>query len=414
MDDMDVVHPRCAGMDISKDDAKVCIRVQEDGKRVQQSVTVFGATTNEILRLREALETARVSAVIVEATGNYWKPFFYVLAETLNIELVNAKQARNIPGRKSDMSDAAWLAKLGAHGLLRASFVPPEPQRQLRDLTRTRKHLVEERNRELNRIDQVLQDAGIKLSSVASKMTTVTTRRILEAMVAGERNPATLAELALGRARKKTPQLLEALTGRFGDHHAFMVKLHYTRIDELDTAIGSIETRIDEVIGPFQGPRDALTTIPGISDTVANAIIAEIGTDMSVFETAAHLTSWAGVCPGQNESAGHVKSSHTRPGNRYVKANLGIAVLAIEHTDSYLAARYRRIRARRGKQRAVVAIQRTLLVIIWNMLTTGTTYEELGPDYYQRRIHPERTLNRALREIRNLGYEVEITPATAA
>ena len=412
---MEVVHRRCAGMDISKDDAKVCVRVQEPGKRIQETVSTYGATSSEILRLRADLENAAVTQVVMEATGDFWKPFFFVLAETLPVELVNAKQARNIPGRKSDVSDAAWLASLAAHGLLRASFVPPEPIRQLRDLTRTRKHLSEERSREFLRIDKGLQDAGIKLSSVASKLTTKSVRRILDAMAAGERNPKRLAELADPQMQAKQVQLIEALTGRFTAHHGFMVKLHLDRIDQLDAHLARIDERVDEVMTPFRAARDSLTTIPGISTTIADAILAEIGGDMSVFDTAGHLASWAGVCPGQNESAGRVKSGKTRPGNRYVKAQLGIAVLAIARSrTSYLGSRYRRLAKRIGKSKAIVATEHTLLVIIWNMLRDGTAYQELGPDYYQRRINPERTRDRALQQLRTLGYEVALSPATAA
>ena len=412
---MEVVHQRCAGMDISKDDAKVCVRVQEPGKRIQETVSTYGATSNEILRLRAELEQAGVTEVVMEATGDYWKPFFFVLTETLPVELVNAKQARNIPCRKSDVSDAAWLASLAAHGLLRASFVPPEPIRQLRDLTRTRKHLSEERTRTFSRIDKVLQDAGIKLSSVSSKMTTKSVRRILEAMIAGERDPKHLAGLVDPQMRKKEPQLVEALTGRFTEHHGFMVKLHLARIDELDAHIAELDTRIDEVIEPFRAARDSLTTIPGISETVADGILGEIGADMAVFETAGHLASWAGVCPGQNESAGKIKSGKTRPGDRYVKAHLGIAVLAIAGSKtSYLGVRYRRLAKRRGKPKAIVATEHTLLVIIWNMLKDGAAYEELGPDHYQKRISPERTRNHAIQQLRTLGYDVVLTPTEAA
>jgi transposase len=329
--------------------------------------------------------------------------------------LVNAKQARNIPGRKSDVSDAAWLAGLAAHGLLRASFVPPEQVRQLRDLTRTRKHLSQERSREYLRIDKGLQDAGIKLSSVASKMTTQSVRRILEALAAGERDPRALTALVDPQMRKKEPQLIEALTGRFTHHHAFMVRLHLDRIDELDAHLARIDARIDALIEPFRPARDALTTIPGISTTVANGIIGEIGIDMGVFDTAGHLASWAGVCPGQNESAGRVKSGKTRPGNRYLQAQLGIAVLAIARSKStYLGSRYRRLATRIGRKKAIVATEHTLLVIVWNMLRDGVAYRELGPDYYQRRINPDRARDRALHQLHTLGYEVTLAPSTAA
>jgi transposase len=414
---LEVVHERCAGMDISKSDAKVCVRVPGQRKgQFQQQVRTYGSTSGEVLRLRADLQAARVSLVVMEATGDYWKPFLFVLAETLNVELVNATQARNIPGRKTDVSDAAWLAKLAAYGLLRPSFVPAEPMRQLRDLTRTRANLTHERVREFSRLEKGLEDAGIKLSLVASTLTTQSSRRILDAMVAGMRDPAELVELVHPSMRKKSDELIAALTGRFNDHHAFMVELHLQHIDQLDAMIGRLDARIDTVIEPFAAARELLTTIPGISTIVADVIIAEIGVDMSVFPTPGQLASWAGVCPGQNESAGRVKNSKTRPGNRYLKAALGAAAMSLSRSKtSYLAVKYRRILARNPKRPlvAVVAIQHTLIVAIWNMLARGVAWDELGTDYYDR-LDPKHTLNKAVKQLNRLGYHVALTPANAA
>jgi transposase len=412
---MEVVHERCAGIDVSKKDAKVCVR--SPGKRpgsYQRTVTTYGSTFNEIARLRADLERAQVSVVVMESTGDYWRPFFFGLTETLDVELVNARQVKHMPGRKSDVSDAGWLAELAAHGLLRASFVPPEAIRDLRDLTRTRKHVAEERTREFSRLGNELEGAGIKLAAVASSMTTKSVRAILDAMVAGEHDPRTLAGLAHANMRGKTGALIEALTGRFTDHHAFMTKFHLDRIDQLDDAIAALDARIDEVIAPFQLARELLTTIPGISTTVAEVVIAEIGVDMSVFATPKQLASWAGVCPTQNESAGKVKDTKTTHGNHYLKAALGIAALAvIRSKKSYLSTRYRRLVARRGKQKALVAIEHTMIVVIWNMLTNGTPFDELGPDYYDR-LNPEHARNRAIRQLHTLGYEVQLTPTQVA
>lgn len=412
---MEIVHERAAGMDISKRDAKVCLRVPGPRPgRFQKSVSVYGATMGEILRLRADLEAARVSVVVMEATGDYWKPFFFVLAETLPVELVNAKQARNIPGRKTDVSDAMWLAELAAHDLLRASFVPPEPIRELRDLTRTRSTLTQERSREYARMEKNLESSNIKISSVMSTLTTKSSRRILDALVAGERNPQVLAGLAHSSINASSALLVESLTGRFNDHHAFMVKFHLDRIDQINEQMTRLEERIEVVMGPFRVARDLLLTIPGIKIDSANRIIAEIGVDMSVFPTAGHLVSWAGVSPGQNESAGRVKSTRTRPGDQYLKAVLGIAALSISRSKTtYLAVRYRRIRARRGALKGIVAVEHTLLVIIWNMLKNGVAYEELGADYYDTR-RPEQTKNKAVRQLHALGYEVELTPIAAA
>ena len=412
---MEIVHERAAGMDISKRDAKVCIRVP--GTRAgtfSKTVTTYGATTNEILRLRRDLEKAGVTVVVMEATGDYWKPFYFLLAETLNVELVNAKHARNIPGRKSDVSDAVWLADLAAHGLLRASFVPPEEIRQLRDLTRTRANLIHERTREYVRLEKGLEGSNIKLSSVASHLNTKSSRAILDALVAGERDPHILASLVHASMFKKSAALIEALTGRFTDHHAYMVRLHLDRIDQITATLAGLDARIDLVMEPFQVTRELLMTIPGISTNVANVIIAEAGVDMNVFPTPGHLASWAGVCPGQNESAGKSKSSHTRPGDSYLKAALGAAAMSASRSKTtYLAVKYRRIQSHAGAMRAVVALEHTLLVIVWNMLHDGVAYEELGIDHYDR-TNPERAKQRLLRRMESLGFEPTLTPLSAA
>ncbi|WP_314192481.1 IS110 family transposase [uncultured Arthrobacter sp.] len=411
---MDIVHERAAGMDISKRDAKLCIRIP--GARAgtsSRTVTTYGATTNEILRLRRDLEAATVTVVVMEATGDYWKPFYFLLTESLNVQLVNAKAARNIPGRKSDVSDATWLAELAAHNLLRASFVPPEPIRQLRDLTRTRSNLTHERTREYARLEKGLEDSNIKLSSVASRLSTKSARNILDALISGERDPQTLASLAHASMRRKSAALVEALTGRFTDHHAFMAQLHLDRIDQIEATLAALDARIDTVMEPFSLARELLKTVPGISKNVANVIIAEAGVDMSVFDTAGHLASWAGVCPSQNESAGRIKHTQTRPGDHYLKAALGIAALAVTRSKTtYLAVKYRRIQSHAGALRAVVALQHTLLVIVWNMLHDGVAYDELGIDHYDK-TNPERARNRLLRRMVSLGFEPNLTPLSA-
>jgi transposase len=353
---MDVVHPRCAGLDISKNDAKVCVRVAGSGRaRATQTVTTWGATTNRILALREHLIEQRVSCVVMEATGDYWKPFYYLLEDLTGVEvmLVNARDAKNLPGRKTDVSDAAWLAQLGAHGLLRASFVPPEPIRELRDLTRTRTAITRERSREVQRLEKLLEDAGIKLSSVATDIVGVSGRAMLEALIAGQRDPVALADLAKLRLRNKTPQLVEALHGRFREHHAFLARTHLDLIDQHTEAITKLTARIEVVIEPFRGFREVICSIPGIGTVSADVITAETGADMTRFPTAGHLASWAGVCPGHHESAGRTKSTKTRPGNPYLKAVLGTAAMnAARNKDTYLGARYRRLAARRSKGKA--------------------------------------------------------------
>ena len=412
---MDIVHYRCAGIDVSKRDAKVCVRVQAPDRATATSVvTTWGSVTSQILALRDHLITQQVTLVVMEATSDYWRAFYYVLEDgPFEVMLVNARHVKNLPGRKTDVSDAAWLAQLGAHGLVRGSFVPPEPIRQLRDLTRTRTAIVRERGREIQRLEKLLEDSGVKLSSVATHLTGVSGRAMLDALVAGERDPSVLADMAKRRLRSKIPELTEALTGRFNDHHAFLIKVHLNLIDEHTRAIEEITQRIEEAMAPFAGARDLLVTIPGISTKVADVIIAETGADMSRFATAGHLASWAGVCPGSNESAGRVKSTRTRPGNPYLKGALGIAAMAAAHSkDTYFSAKYRRIASRRGPIKAVVALEHATLIAVWNMLATGENYHDPGGDYFTQR-DPQRAKRRALEQLQHLGYTVTLEPTAA-
>jgi len=409
---MEVVHARCAGIDISKKDAKVCVRIAGAGRRrTQESVTTWGSTTGRILELRQHLIGAGVTCAVMEATSDYWKPFYYLLEDAgFEVMLVNARHVKNLPGRKSDVSDATWLAQLGAHGLVRGSFVPPEPIRQLRDLTRTRTAVTRERARELQRLEKLLEDSGIKLSSVASDITGVSGRAMLEALIAGQRDPAVLADLAKRRLRLKIPALTEALTGRFNDHHAFLTRVHLDLIDGHTQAIEELTKRIEVMIEPFRGFRDLICTIPGISTGVADVVIAETGADMSRFATAGHLASWAGTTPGMNESAGRVKSTKTRPGNPYLQGALGTAAMSnAGNTHTYLGAKYRRIAARRGPIKAIVAVQHAILIAIWNMGTTGTLYDDPGPDFYTR-LHPDKAKHRAIEQLQRMGYSVTLEP----
>jgi transposase len=413
---MDVVHPRCAGVDVSKRDAKVCVRVAGAGRaKARSTVTTWGSVTNQVLALRDHLIGEEVTLVVMEATSDYWKPFYYLLEDgPFEVMLVNARHVKNLPGRKTDVSDAAWLADLGAHGLVRGSFVPPAPIRQLRDLTRARTMITRDRAREIQRLEKLLEDAGIKLSSVASDISGVSSRLMLAALIEGERDPVVLADLAKRRLRSKIPELTEALTGRFGEHHAFLARVHLDLIDQHTSAIDELTARIEEVIEPFRGARDLIVTIPGISTSVADVIIAETGADMTRFPSAGHLASWAGTCPGSNESAGRIKSTHTRPGNPYLKGALGIAAMsAARSKGTYLSARYRRIATRRGPVKAIVAIEHTMLIAIWNMLDTGTLYCDPGDDFYTR-LNPDKAKTRALDQLRKMGYDVTLNPIAAA
>ena len=412
---MDIVHERAAGMDISKRDAKVCLRVP--GARAgtyTSTVTTWGSTSGQILELRDFLEREHVTTVVMEATSDYWKPFFYLFEETLPVMLVNAKAARNIPGRKTDVSDAAWLAQLAAHGLLRASFIPPEPIRDLRDLTRARSIATRDRTREIQRLEKFLEGSGIKLSSVVSDLTGVSSRAMLEALIQGERDPEVLAGLAKGTLRSRIPALVDALTGRFKEHHAFMARLHLDQIDAQTRIINALTDRIEEAMAPFRAARDFLATIPGVSLKVADVIIAETGADMTVFETPGRLASWAGVCPGSNESAGRIKSAHILPGNKYLKAALGTAALSVSRSkNTYLAAKYQRIRFRRSPMIAIVALQHSILTAVWHLLADGECYKDPGADYFTR-LDPVKARTNAINKLNSLGYHVTLSPATAA
>ncbi|WP_460985793.1 IS110 family RNA-guided transposase, partial [Sinomonas halotolerans] len=297
-------HPRCAGIDISKRDAKVCVRIAGSGRsKAVETVTTWSSMSGQILALRDHLVAEGVTCVVMEATGDYWKPFYYLLEDAgLGLMLVNARHARSLPGRKTDVADATWLAQLGAHGLVTGSFVPPAPIRQLRDLTRTRTAITRERTREVQRLEKLLEDAGIKLSSVASETLGVSSRAMLEALIAGERDPAALAGLARGRLRAKIPALTDALTGRFTEHHAFLARVHLDLIDRHSAALEQLTERIQDLMEPFRPFHDLICTIPGISTVTADIIVAETGADMSRFPTPDHLASWAGTAPGQNES----------------------------------------------------------------------------------------------------------------
>jgi transposase len=412
---VEVVHPRCAGIDISKKDAKVCVRVQGSGRRATTaSVTTWGAMSNEILALREPLIAEKVTCVVMESTGDYWKPFYYLLEDAVNVMLVNSRDARNRPGRKTDVSDAAWLADLGAHGLLRASLVPPPPIRRLRDLTRARTDLNRDRVRQIHRLEKILQDAGIKLSSVATDIMGQSSRAMLEALIAGETDPAAMADLAKRRLRSKIPALTEALTGRFTAHHGYLIRMHLNLIDSYSAALSDLDTKIIDALSPsLTAARDLLCSIPGWSTTVAEVFLAETGGDMTAFPTAGHLASWAGVFLGANESAGRVKSTKTREGNRNLKGALGIAALsATRSRDTYFAAKYRRICAHRGPMKALVAVERAMVGAAHGMLANGEFYRDPGADYFTAR-RPGSIKANAIRQLQALGYAVILEPATA-
>jgi transposase len=408
---MDVVVARCAGLDVHKDTVVACVRTPgPDGDRVSETRT-FGTMTVELLTLRDWLVAHGVTLVGMESTGVFWRPVFYTLEDAMECWLLNAQHMRNVPGRKSDVADAGWIAQLVEHGLVRPSFVPPPPIRELRELTRYRKTQIEERTRGAQRLDKSLQDAGLKLSSVASNILGKSGRDMLDALVAGTRDAEVLAELARGRLRLKIPALTRALTGRFGPTHALVVGEILAHLDYLDEAIGRVSARVDEVIRPFVAERELLTTIPGVDKRLAEAIIAEIGVDMTRFGAAARLASWAGMCPGQHESAGKSRSGRARHGDTHLQKHLAVAAMAAACTkDTYLAAQYARLVARRGKAHARKAVGHSILVAAFHILAAGVPYAELGGDYYLKRNSPERRARKNLNDLKALGWTVTEKP----
>jgi transposase len=405
---------RCAGLDIGKADVKACVRVPGERGRRRQETRTFAAVTRGLLELREWLAGQQVAVVGMEATGDYWKPVYYLLEDAFEVQLLNAAHMRNVPGRKTDVSDAGWIARLVEHGLVRSSFVPPREIRELRDLTRYRSALIAERTREKQRVEKVLEDAGIKLSVFVSDLFGVSGRAMLAALIAGERNPAVLAEHARARMRPKIPVLIEALTGRFTGHHAFLCSTMLARIDALDATIATVSEQVEAQVRPLQHVVDRLDTIPGVNQRAAQTILAEIGADMSRFPTAGHLASWAGVCPGNNESAGKHHSGRTRKGDTWLRAALGEAAAAAAKTKgTYLQAQYQRLAVRRGKKRALVAVGHSILTATWYMISNGVEYQDLGGSHFLTRIDPARRTRRLIDQLHQLGYQVQLTPTGA-
>jgi transposase len=412
---VDTLIERCAGLDVHKDTVVACVRVPGEGHTREANVAEFGTTTAELLGLRDWLTGHGVTVVGMESTGVFWKPVYYLLEDAVECWLLNARHLRSVPGRKTDVADAAWIAQLVEHGLVRPSFVPPKEIRELRDLTRYRKAQIQERAREAQRLDKVLQDAGIKLSSVASQILGASGRAMLGALVEGTTDPHALAELAKGTLRKKIPQLREALTGRFGPHHALLVGEILAKLDYLDEAIGRLSAEIERVIAPFGSQVELLDSIPGIDRRCAEAIVAEIGVDMARFGDAAHLASWAGVCPGQHESAGKRGTGKTRKGSKWLQVHLHEAAKAASRSKgTYLSAQYARLRPRRGHAKATVAVEHSILVAAYHILDRAVPYTDLGADWFLRRHDPQRHARTLARQIEALGFHVTIEPSEAA
>jgi transposase len=428
---------RVAAIDVAKDSGMVCTRVPDEARPGKRATTVWSvhARTSSIIALADQLVAQRIERVVLEATSDYWRPFYYLLeAAGLTVWLVNAREVKNVPGRpKTDKLDAVWLAKLNERGMLRPSFIPPVEIRQLRDYTRLRSDLTGERSRHIQRVEKLLEDALIKLSSVATNIMGVSARAMLAALIFGERDPRVLAELAKGRLRVKNTALIEALTGRFDEHHAELADILLGQIDSLTAQIERLDTRAEQLIADMPAAQalpattvspasaappeylaaaDRLDEITGIGHHAAMTIIAEIGLSMAVFPTSGHLVSWSKISPRAIQSGAKTRSGKTGKGNPYLKSVLGEAAASAARTNTFLGARYRRLARRIGKQKAQVAVARSILVIVWNLLNDPTRrYHDLGPEYYDTRIGPERRKRNHIRQLEALGYTVTLNPA---
>jgi transposase len=400
---MDVLYPRCAGLDVHKDTIVACVRcVSSPPHRETRS---FATTTRELLELSEWLSSHGCTHVAMEATGIYWRPVWHILEDGFTLILANARHIKNVPGRKTDVNDAMWIADLLAHGLIRASFVPPAPIQELRDLTRTRKQLVREIAQHSLRIQKVLEDANIKLGSVLSDVLGASGRAILLALIGGESDPERLADLAQGTARRKRSALVEALRGRVSGHHCMMLKLHLDLIADLERALSEVDAAVGKALAPINERARLLTTMPGISDLVAQVVVAEIGVDMARFPTAGHLISWAGLCPRNDESAGKRRSTRVRKSGTWLKTTLVTAAwAAVRVKASYLHAQFLRLKARRGAKKAILAVAASMLTAAYFMLRDGVPYRDLGPRHFDQRQR-DNTIRRLIRRLHDLGCE---------
>jgi transposase len=414
---MDVVVERCAGLDVHRDNVVATVRVPGDGRRRwSQQTRTFRATMAGLAELGEWLSGFAVTLVGMEATGVYWKTVFQALEDRFECWLLNAQHLRNVPGRKTDVKDSEWICQLVQHGLVRPSFVPPPEIRRLRDLTRLRKAQVNERTRSIQRLEKVLQDAGIKLTSVASQTYSKSARAMLEALLSGVTEPELLAQLAKARMRSKIPQLREALANRFDvSHHGIMVAQLLAHVDTLDAAIATLDERIELMLAPHQHVVELLCTIPGVAVRTAQVLIAECGLDMGRFPTVGHFASWAGMCPGHHESAGRRRSGRTRPGPRWLTEALTESAKAAARTKgTYLAAHHAQLRGRRGEAKAIGATRHDILVAYFHIVRDQVPFRELGPDWQRKRYSPEHRARRLQRQLEALGYQVTLSQEPAA
>jgi transposase len=410
---MDILHPNCAGLDVHKDTVVACSRRMIGGKAVRE-VRTFKTTTSDLLALSEWLGSLGATHIVMEATGVYWKPVWNILSDgDFELILANAAHVKTVPGRKTDVNDASWLADLLAHGLIRGSFVPDTQTQEQRGLLRTRKQLTRERTSHVQRLQKTLEEANIKLDSVISDILGTSGRMMIEALIAGETDPTKLAGLASTRIKASPTTLTEALRGRVTRHHRFLLRLHLEQIDTLDRAIAEIDKEVEAGLDPFRPLIPVLTSIPGIGALAARVLLAEIGTDMSRFPTAGHLISWAGLCPKNDESAGKRRSNRMRKGAPWLKTTLiQCAWAGARKKGSYLQAQFHRLRARRGAKKAVGAVAASILTAAYHMIANGTFYQDLGANHFERRSKPAQ-MKRLVAKLQSLGYDVEIKPLAA-
>jgi transposase len=407
---VDIIYPQCAGLDVHKESVVACARLAAGGK-VRRELRTFETTTSGLLALSAWLAECGCSHIAMEATGVYWKPVWHILSDgEFHLVLANAAHIKNVPGRKTDVNDASWIADLLAHGLIRASFVPEPEIQELRSLMRTRKQLVREQASHTQRLQKTLEEANIKLDAVISDILGASGRAMIEAMIAGETNPVKLADLADRRLRAGPEQLREALRGRITAHHRFLLRLHLRQYDALAGLIAEIDQEVAIRMQPFRAVAAQLKSIPGIRDLAAPVIAAEIGVDMSRFPSAGHLLSWAGLCPRNDESAGKRRSSRLKKGAPWLKTTLIQCAWAASRKDgSYLQAQFRRLKSRHGPKKAICAVAASMLTAIYHMLKNGTAYHDLGADHFDRRASQSKTA-RLLKQLQTLGYAVQITP----
>jgi len=411
---MESLIPRCAGLDVHKESVEACVRRREANDQLRKETRHWGTMTRDIQAMADWMAAQGVTHVAMESTGVYWKPIYNILETRFTVLLVNARHLKQVPGRKSDLRDCEWIAQLLQHGLLKGSFIPPRPQRDLRDLTRHRTQLVEEKGRTINRLHKILEDANIKLASVASDILGVSGRAMLQALIDGRQDPQQLADLAQRQLRGKIPELEKALQGHVTEHHRFMLQLLWKQLAQQEELLAELDTRIREHTRPFAEQIERLDAVPGVDRRVIEVWLAEVGADMRPFATDQNLASWAGMCPGNEDSAGKRRRRRITPGNHWLKRTLAQAAWAASHTKkSYLASHYRRLAGRRGKKRALIAVGHSILVIFYHMLKKGTVYADLGAHFFDT-LQSGRLKRYYVNRLEALGYKVTLETYAAA